>query len=130
MKVRQLNIYCVIYGLLLVGLTTYWAANFSRHTTYKGDEFFMLAQYLLVLTYLFFFIIQFTVKRINFLLALGIPLIACVIVFCIGWVFMLATQLSGTPKQYLLIYGLLYGLVSVLAVYKFWGRTLANKKEQ
>lgn len=55
MKTRRLNIYTTIYGLLVIGLSTYWATNFSRYTTYKGDELVMLVQYLLVLTYLFYF---------------------------------------------------------------------------
>ena len=123
MKVRLLIIYSIIYGLTVVGFCFYWATNFTRHTTYKGDEFFMLAQFLLVLTYLFYLTIQFTVKRINFLLALLIPVMTCVAAFCIGVFILTLTQLSGIPRHYILIYGLLYGLITLLAVYRFWGQT-------
>ena len=126
MKVRLLIIFSIIYGLTVVGFCIYWATNFTRHTTYKGDEFFMLAQFLLVLTYLFYLTIQFTVKKINFLLALSIPLMICVASLCIGLVILLGTGLSGIPRHYILIYGLLYGLISLLAVYKLWGQTQKN----
>jgi len=86
----------------------------------------MLAQFLLVLTYLLVLIIQFTVKRINYLFALSIPLMTCVAALCIGLVILLGTHLSGIPRHYIFIYGLLYGLISLLAVYKFWGQTLKN----
>ena len=126
MKVRLLIIYSIIYGLTVVSFCIYWATNFTRHTTYKGDEFFMLAQLLLVVTYLFLLTIQFTVKRINFLFALSIPLMTCVASLCIGLVILLGTRLSGIPRHYILIYGLFYGLISLLAVYKFWGQTQKN----
>jgi hypothetical protein len=126
MKVRLLILYSLIYGLTAVGFCIYWATNFIRHTTYKGDEFFMLAQFLLVLTYLFLLTIQLTVKKVNFLLVFSLPLMICVASFCIGLVILYGTGLSGIPRHYILIYGLLYGLISLLAVYKFWGQTEKN----
>jgi hypothetical protein len=126
MKVRPLLIYSIIYALTVVGFCIYWSTNFTRHTIYKGDEFFMLAQFLLALTYLFLLIIQFTVKRINFLFVLSIPLMTCVASFCIGLVILFGTRLSGIPRQYILIYGFLYGLITLLAVYRFWEQSQKN----
>ena len=126
MKVRLLMIYSIIYGLTVVGFCIYWATNFTRHTTYKGDEFVMLAQFLLVLTYLFYLTVQFTVKRINFLFALSIPILTCIAAFCVGILVLMLTNLSGIPRHYILIYGLLYGLITLLAVYRFWRQ--AQKK--
>ena len=82
----------------------------------------MLAEFLLALTYLFYLTIQFTVKRINFFLALLIPVLTCLVAFCIGILILMLTQLSGIPKQYILIYGLVYDLITLLATYRFWGR--------
>ena len=126
MKVRLLIIYSIIYGLTVVGFCIYWATNFTRHTTYKGDEFFMLAEFLLILTYLFYLTIQFTVKRINFLLALSMPILTCIAAFCVGLLILMLTHLSGIPRHYILIYGLLYGLITLIAGYRFWGRTQKN----
>lgn len=126
MKVRLLIIYSIIYGLTVVGFCFYWATNFTRHTTYKGDEFFKLAEFLLVLTYLLYLTIQFTVKRINFLFALSIPIMTCIAAFCIGVFLLLLTQLSGIPRHYILTYGFLYGLINLLAVYRFWGQALKS----
>ena len=86
----------------------------------------MLAQVLLVWTYLFYLTIQFSVRRISFLLALSIPLMTCIAAFCIGIVILLGTQLGGIPEHYILTYGLLYGLISLIAVYKFWGLSQKN----
>lgn len=128
MKVRLLIIFSIIYGLTVVGFCVYWATNFTRYTTYKGDEVFRLAEFMLVLTYLFYLTIQFTIKRINFFLALLIPVITSVVAFCIGIFILMLTQLSGIPRQYILIYGLLYGLIILLAAYRFWGRAKTINK--
>ena len=114
--------------MTVVSFCIYWATNFTKYTTYKGDEFFMLAELLLVLTYLFYLTIQFTVKRINFLLPLLIPVVTCVVAFCIGIFILILAQLSGIPRQYILIYGLVYGLITLLATYIFWGRAKAINK--
>ena len=82
----------------------------------------MLAEFLLVLTFIFYLIIQFTIKKINFLLALLIPVMSCLVAFCIGIFILMLTRLSGIPRQYILIYGLVYGLITLLATYWFWGR--------
>ena len=126
MRVRLLNIYSIIYGLAVVSFCIYWATNFTRHTTYKGDEFFMLAEFLLVLTYLFYLTVQFTVKRINFWVVFSIPILTCIAAFFIGVLILMLTHLSGIPRQYILIYGLLYGLITLITVYRFWGRTQKN----
>ena len=73
MQVQRLKIYSLIYGVGIVAFCIYWAANFARHVTFKGDEFLILAQILLALTYIFYLTIQFSIKRINFVLALSIP---------------------------------------------------------
>ena len=126
MKVRLLIIFSVIYGLAVAGFCSYWAANFTNHITYKGDEFTMLAQFLLAFTYFFYLTIQLAVKRISFWVVLFAPVLTCVAAFCFGVCILLLSPLSGIPKHYIMIYGLLYGLISLLAVYRFWGHSLKN----
>lgn len=126
MKVRLLIIYSIAYGLTVIGLCIYWATNFANYTTYKGDELFMLAEFLLVLTYLFYLTIHYTVKRINFWLALLFPVITSILAFCIGIFILMLTKLGGIPRQYIMIYGLLYGLITLLATYRFWWRAKTN----
>jgi len=122
MKVRLLIIYSVIYGLAVLNLCIYWATNYAEHATHKGDELIMLAQFLLAITYLFFLAIQFTVKRISYWLVLAMPLITCITAFYIGLVLFFVTRLSGIPRHYILIYGLLYGIITLIATYSFWGK--------
>jgi hypothetical protein len=125
-KPRLLIIYSIIYSLAVLSFCIYWASIFTRYTTYKGDELFKLVQVLLVLTYLFFLTIQFTVKRINFFIALLTPILTSIMAFCLGMLVFAFTHLSGISRQYILIYGLLYELTTLIAVYRFWGR--AQKK--
>lgn len=127
MKVRLLIIYSLIYVLTVVAFTFYWATNFHRHTIMKGDEFFMLAQFLLILTYLLYLIIQFTVRRINFLFALSIPLMTAIAAFCFGLFILLVTQISGIPRHYIWTYSILYGGFTFFSVYRFWGRPSKTK---
>src|SRR3954468_16972075 len=126
MKVRRLKLYSLIYGLIVIGFCIYWATNFTNHTSYKGDEFVMLVQFLLAVTYVFYLAIQFFVKRINFLFALSIPILTCIASFCLGILLLFATHLSGVPREYIMIYGLLYGIISLLAVYRFWSKSAKN----
>ena len=124
---KRLQILCVIYFLILVIFSIYWATNFSKYIHYKGDEFFVFAEILLGLTITFYLTIQFTIKRINFLLALTLPFFICVISFIIGVLIILLTEAGDLPRQYILIYGGLYLIFSMLSIYKFWGQTIRNQ---
>lgn len=121
MKLKLLHFYCILYSLIAVGFCIYWATNFTRHTTNKGDEFFMLVQILLVLTYVFYLAIQFSVKKISFPFALLIPIMTCIASVCMGFFISFLIGIGGIPREYITIYGLLYTLISVLAVYAYWG---------
>jgi hypothetical protein len=81
-----------------------------------------------VLTYLFFLAIQFSLKKFSFVFALLIPILAAAAAFCIGAIVLMTTPLAGVPRQYILLYGLLYGLIILLAVFKSPGRTQKNLK--
>ncbi len=121
-----LIIYQSIYGLTIIGFCSWWSENFSRHTTYKGDEFFILVQFLLVLTYGFYLVIQFTIKRINFIWLIALLLVTAIAAFFIGILVLLFTGLSGIPRHYIFLYGLLYGLIAIVAFNKFWGQVNRN----
>src|SRR5437870_5244514 len=99
MKVRLLIIYSLVYELALIVFTIYWATNFTKHIIMKGDEFFILAQFLFILTYVLYLTIQFTVKRINFLFVLSIPIMTAIAAFCIGVFILLVTPISGIPRH-------------------------------
>ena len=124
---KRLQILSVIYILIVVVFSTYWATNFSNYIKYKGDEFFVFAELLLALTIAFYLTIQFAIKRINFLLALTLPFVICVAAFIIDILILLMTEVSGIPRQYILTYGGLYLLFSMLSIYKFWGQTMNNQ---
>ena len=109
------------------GFSLYWATNFSKFVHYKGDEFFVFAEIILCWTYVFYLAIQLTVKRINFVFALSIPLLTCIIAFIIGILMLFLGLPIGIPRQYIIVYGALYCVLTLLTVYKYWGKTLAKK---
>ena len=127
MKARLLLIISIIYMLTIICFSLYWAINFTRYVHYKGDEFFVFAEIILGMTYIFYLVIQLTVKRINFLFALSIPLLTCIAAFFIG-IFMLFLRLPiGIPRQYIMVYGILYCALTLFATFKYWGKTLIKK---
>lgn len=118
---RRLHFYCILYTILTVAFCIYWAFNYPEYMIYKGDEFFFLVQVLLIITYTFYLLIQFSVHRINFIFALLIPILTCIASFCTGFVILIFTPMGGIPRENILVYGLLYIIISVLAVYTYWG---------
>lgn len=123
---RRLRILSVIYFLTVAFFSTYWATNFSNYIEYKGDELFIFAVILLVLTIAFYLTIQFVIKRRDFLLALTLPFLICVATFISGGLILLLTNASVIPRQYILTYSGLYLSFSILSVYRLWGRTQKN----
>jgi hypothetical protein len=126
-KLKLLHFYCILYSLIAGGFCIYWALNFGEHVSYKGDEFFTLVEVLLIITYAFFLLVQFSVQRINLLFALSIPIMTCIATLLIGLVIAFVTGIGGIPREYILIYGLLYVLISVIAVYTYWVPAVKNK---
>ena len=126
-KLKLLYFYCILYSLIAGAFCIYWALNFGEHVSYKGDEFFTLVEVLLIITYAFFLLVQFSVQRINLLFALSIPIMTCIATFCIGVFIAFATGIGGIPREYILIYGLLYVLISVLAAYTYWAPAVKKK---
>jgi hypothetical protein len=83
----------------------------------------MLAEFLSVFAYVLILAIQFTVKQINFFFALSIPILCSIVSFIIELIILSLTQLRGIPRQYIITYGLLYGVISLVVVYKYWVKT-------
>ena len=112
-----------IYGLAVAAFTVYWAENFLKYTTYKGDEFFALVEYLLPAACIFYVLAVFPFKKINFLVALAIPVVACFGATIIGALFLLVAGIDGIPRNYIVAYGLLYAILTILAPFMFPWRT-------
>jgi len=108
-----------IYGLAVAAFTVYWAENFSKYTTYKGDEFFDLVEYLLPAACVFYVLAVFPFKKINFFVALLIPVGACIGAIIAGMLFLLVSRIDGFPRQCILTYGLLYDILTLLAAFMF-----------
>ena len=121
MKIKGLVIFSIIYEIILVSFCIYWSNNFARFTIMKGDYASIFVEILLLLTYFFYLIIQFTIERINFLFALLVPIITCILTFLVGLLFLTFASIEDIPRNEILIVGLFYGLITLLSVYKFGG---------
>ena len=126
MKVRLLTTFSLIYILALTAFSFYWASNFSKHVHIKGDDFFVFAEIILVWTYIFYIAVQLTVKRMNVLLTLLVPVLISVAALLISAIFLLLTRISGIPKHYILTYGIIYIILSIYTAYQFWWRPAHN----
>ena len=93
---------------------------FMRHFFYPKRYRYVFAFADGLLTYIFYFAIQFTVKRIDFLFVLSIPIITCIATFCIGLFFLLLVKSRGGSSYEIPTFGFLYGLINLLAANRFW----------
>ena len=111
---RTLKYDCTIYFLLVLLSAIYWANNFSKFTTYKGDEFFFFAEYLLGLTMLFYLIQIISARRLKYLLLLIFPLLTTLTSVILGLGVLALTSMNGTPSETIYVYGFVYSLTNIL----------------
>jgi hypothetical protein len=91
----------------------------------------MLAEYFLAAAYIFYITTVFPFKKINFFFAMAIPVIGCFGAIVIGMLILFVTGMEGFPKQYIIIYGFLYDVLTLLpAVLLKWRVLLFNQKIQ
>ena len=121
MRNVRIKLFSLIYGLIAITFCIYWSMDFSKHVHYKGDEFVVLVELLLMLTYTFYVLLQVFVIRINLLFLAVAPIITCIISVFTGFIILL--PLSGVPREYILVYGLLYTLISIVASFRLWRQT-------
>lgn len=117
----SLRIFTISYAALLIAFTSYWAENFSRHSSYKGDEFFYYAELVVVLTYILYLLILFKYRK-SVLLLLISPIIIFIATMYIGVFISLLSDFGGIPREYIWLFGTIYGILSLINVF-----VLANK---
>ena len=118
-----------LYGISLIAFTLFWASNFTKYASYKGDEFFDLVEYLLGASYIFFISTVFPLKKINFIVAMTIPIISIFGACIIGILFFFVTRMGGVPRQYIILYGFLFTVLTLLAAIRFKWRALQFNQE-
>ncbi|RXK60646.1 hypothetical protein ESA94_09285 [Lacibacter luteus] len=113
----------IFYAAALLLFTFYWAhyyPTYSGHT--KGEELFTALVVFVFLTFFYFLVLQLTVERNNWALALFLPLINAIVTFLITVVVLWLGSLDGNPKEDILIFGVTYTLLSATAGLVLWNK--------
>jgi hypothetical protein len=122
------NSYLAIYFLIVLVSTVFWANQFSTFSHYKGDEFFFLVVYLLVVTILLFSIQIFIIKQLRTIVLLLIPFASVITSIILGLGVLSMTSMSGTPTQIIYVYSLVYSLTNMLVSIFFFKRLRVSQK--
>jgi hypothetical protein len=116
----------LIYLSIILGISFFWAFNYSEFTHSKGGELITFVKYLLLISYLVLLVIQFTVKRVNLVLVLIQPIATLLFAFVIGIMILLFSGLEGIPKHNILVFGFSYAAFTSLFIYLFWYKQIPN----
>ena len=118
---KKLLYYSLVYLAIILAFAIYFASNLTVYVRYKGDEFIYSLYFLLLITYIFYLILYFTVfdkSLLLFILLLLSPLLISVVAFFVGFIIMMLF-FQGTPAETIYIYCFTYGYISVGAIV-FW----------
>ena len=120
MRSRFFTISCVVYAIVVLAFSIWWVGSFERYTKAEGTELYILARNLCLICYVFYFTLQFREKPINWLLMMGVPLAIMVLTVVLELLLMILPQLEPSPMAYLIGYGAMYGLFTILAAVYLW----------
>ena len=127
MKLNLFLSILVIYLILVIASTIYWANNFSSYTNYKGDEFFFYLEFLYCLT-TFLFLLQILLMKVKrLLLLLFVPLLSILISVLLGFFFLFVTSMNGTPSETIYIYSSIYSFINILILILAYKSSLKRK---
>ena len=111
-KAFKYDISC--YFSIVIMATLFWAKNYSRYTRVKGDDFFFLAEYLLVLTLIFYAIQILFIRRLKYLILLLVPFLTIITSIILGLGVFTISSMGGTPSQTIYVYSIIYCLTNIL----------------
>jgi hypothetical protein len=120
MNSSLLKIYILAYLLLSIMFAVYWGDNFTKFVHYKGDDLIVCVKVMVVLTYVLFILLQLSVKKVNLLILLFLPVTLAVVSFIIGLIVFLVTNIPGTPSQTTFIYSIVYAIVASASSMFIW----------
>ena len=109
----RLQFISLFYTAALLLFTFYWAnyyKAYSGHT--KGEELFTALVVFVLLTFFYFVVLQLSVNRNNWALALFLPIINAIITFLVTVVVLWLGSFDGNPKEDILIFGIIYTVLS------------------
>jgi hypothetical protein len=116
MKLKVSDIISVLYTVIMIGFTIYWANNYKEFVKYKGEEFFVFIILIVIFTYLFLLFLQFSDQRFTFLMFLLLPIGIAIASFIIMVLFFLISGIAGIPSQTIYIYSITYTAITLLSI--------------
>ena len=120
----RLQFISIFYTAALLLFTVYWAnyyPTYSGHT--KGEELFTALEVFLLLSFFYFVVLQLSVTRNNWVLALFLPIINAIVTFLITVVILWLGSFDGNPKEDILIFGITYTLLNAAVGLVLWRKT-------
>jgi hypothetical protein len=119
-KARLILKYFLLYCICAIVFTLYYSAHFTDFSTYKGDEYIYYFGFIILLTYILFFIIHFFAAKINIANTIFAPLLILFIAIAACLAVLLLSSLEGTPRETFYVYTSIHTVVTYLLIKFLW----------
>ena len=121
-KLSRLQGISLFYAATLLLFTVYWSQYYNTYATKKGEELFIALEVLLFVTFLYFIVLQISIAKTNWVLTLMLPIINGIISFLFTVVVLWLGSFDGNPKEDILIFGIVYTLLSASTGIVLWNK--------
>jgi len=122
-KLSRLQGISLFYAAALLLFTIYWSQYYDTYATKKGEELFIALEVLLFVSFFYFVVLQISIAKTNWVLTLLLPIINAIITFLFTVVILWLGSFDGNPKEDILIFGIVYIMLCVLAGLVLWNKT-------
>ena len=122
-KLSRLQGISLFYAATLLLFTVYWSQYYHTYSSKKGEELFIALEVLLFVSFFYFVVLQISIAKTNWLLTLLLPIINGIITFLFTVVVLWLGSFDGNPEEDILIFGLVYTLLSVATGLVLWNTT-------
>jgi hypothetical protein len=114
----RLMLCSVIFGAFTIAFSQYWMLNSGKYVHEKGDNYFMAAEVISVISFIYFITLQIVVKRQLFVLPFIFPITLLIVSTILGLVF---EGVSGKGDQLAIFaFGIIFSVLNVATGYIFW----------
>lgn len=124
---KLLKTISIIYISLMLAFAVFWGNYWGSYSKFKFDYAAYTLDYVFALTYLFLIIFYFTVRKVNLLVLLVIPLVVAFLSLLGAIVFLSVIQ--SRPSTDIYIYVITYCIIGISVVF-LWDGWLERKERQ
>ena len=122
-KLSRLQLISLFYAATLLLFTVYWSQYYDTYATKKGEELFIALEVLLFVSFFYFVVLQISIAKTNWVLTLMLPIINAIISFLFTVVVLWLGSFDGNPEEDILIFGIVYTLLSAMEGLVLWDKT-------